>query len=87
MTQVKVRYHDIIARTDAGTLFLFSEKEAWVPNRYFRYSEGRNIVMPLWLADKKGLRYRPLLHIPETMTPVVNQSPIDELRYDPERGD
>ncbi len=82
---VRVKYHDIIAKTDKATLFLFSESEVWLPNKLFRFSQFNNVYMPLFLAQERKLDYcfKPLKHVPEKIEPKYNQEAIDELRFNP----
>ena len=75
---VKVRYQDILARTDRAILFLIAEREIWLPVRYLRFGQGRTMFLPLWLAREKSVDYREAYHHPVKMK-IENVEVIQEL--------
>lgn len=80
---VKAKYHDVIATTRKATLFLFEEKEIWIPNKLFRFMEGSYIKLPPFIADSKnlkGVKIKPIIYQPKKLEPIYNQEPIEELR-------
>lgn len=82
---VKAKYHDIIASTEKAVLFLFEEKEIWIPNKLFRFMEGKNIRIPPFIANEKKIKadkIKPVYFKPKDIEPVFNQQPIEELTYE-----
>lgn len=82
---VKVKYHDIIIKKEKATLFLFEEKEIWLPNKLFKFVDGKNIYLPNFLAIEKKLNAKQIadnIHQPKELKPVYNQEPINELIYE-----
>lgn len=80
--RLKVRYHDILAETEAAILFLISEEEVWLPKAAVRFCAGNFFSVSEEMAQKKGLRGTALYHVPEKLEPTFNQEALDELRYD-----
>lgn len=78
---VKVRVHDIIAKTDKAILFLISNREVWLPIKFVRPGKGKYITCPQWLAEKNELSFSLLYHVPEKIEPVYNQKPLEDLCY------
>lgn len=78
---LRVRYHDILAETQAAILFLISEDEVWLPRAAVRFCHGQFIALPEALVKKKGLRGTALYHVPEKIEPEYNQQPLDDLRW------
>lgn len=82
---VKVKYHDIVASTQKAVLFLFEDREIWIPNKLFRFMEGKNIRIPNFIAREKKIKadkIKPYNHQPKEIEPVFNQEPINELVYE-----
>ncbi len=80
---VKAKYCDIIANTDKATLFLFQEREVWMPNKLFRFMEGSYIKIPPFIADGKklkGVKIKPIIHKPKNIEPIYNQKAIEQLQ-------
>ncbi len=77
--RVKVRIKDRIADTGKAVLLLVSEQEIWFPKAAIRWGKGNYIICSQKLAEQKGIRYSPLLHIPDRIEPVYNQEAIDDL--------
>lgn len=78
-------YNDIISNTEKATLFLFDDKEVWIPNKLFRFSEGGNIKIPPFVATEKKINASKVkieYHRPEKIDPVYNQEAISELIYE-----
>jgi len=83
MDWVKIKYHDVITNSGKATLFLFEEKEIWIPNKLFRFMEGKYIKLPPFIADSKklsGIKIKPIIYQPKKLDPVYNQEAIEELR-------
>lgn len=82
---VKAHYHDIITSTERAVLFLFEDREIWIPNKLFRFMEGKNIRIPNFIAREKKIKadkIKPYNHQPKEIEPVFNQEPINELVYE-----
>ena len=82
---VKAHYHDIIKTTEKAVLFLFEEREVWIPNKLFRFMEGKNIRIPNFIAIEKNIKANKIEchhHQPKHIEPVFNQQPINELVYE-----
>jgi hypothetical protein len=80
---IKAKYHDVISKTDKATLFLFEEKEIWIPNKLFRFMEGTYIKLPPFIAKDKNIRASKIegeYHKPKNIEPIRNQEPIEELK-------
>jgi hypothetical protein len=80
---IKAKYHDVISKTDRATLFLFEEKEIWIPNKLFRFMEGSYIKLPPFIAKDKNIRASKIegeYHNPKNIEPKFNQEPIEELK-------
>jgi hypothetical protein len=80
---IKAKYHDIISKTDKATLFLFEEKEIWIPNKLFRFMEGSYIKLPPFIAKDKNIKASKIegeYHKPKNIEPKFNQEPIEELK-------
>jgi len=80
---IKAKYHDVIANTNKATLFLFEEKEIWIPNKLFRFMEGSYIKLPPFIAKDKNIKASKVgseYHKPKDIEPIYNQEPIEELK-------
>jgi hypothetical protein len=82
---IKAKYHDIISKTDKATLFLFEEKEIWIPNKLFRFMEGSYIKLPPFIAKDKNIRASKIegeYHKPKNIELIRNQEPLNDLKYE-----
>ena len=82
---IKAKYHDVISKTDRATLFLFEEKEIWIPNKLFRFMEGSYIKLPPFIAKDKNIKASKIeskYHNPKNIAPVYNQEPLNDLKYE-----
>jgi hypothetical protein len=82
---VKAKYHDIIASTEKAVLFLFEQKEIWIPNKLFRFMEGSYIKLPPFIAKDKNIKASKIVseyHKPKDIKPVYNQEPLIDLKYE-----
>jgi len=80
---IKAKYHDVISKTDKATLFLFEQKEIWIPNKLFRFMEGSYIKLPTFIAKDKNIKASKIVseyHKPKDIAPLYNQEPIEELK-------
>ena len=77
--QLKAKYKDIVLQTDKAVLFLFSERQIWLPKKLFKFYKKDWIIIPEFLAKDKGIDCQLLYHKPEPIEPVFNQQAIDDL--------
>lgn len=78
---VKVKINDILHQTHKATLFLIGEKEIWLPNVLFKFSDGNNIIISDKIAEEKFIfKYKKFIHIPEKFKINKKQEPIKELK-------
>lgn len=81
MMKVKVRYQDILYRTEKAVLFLIQEKEVWLPKSCFNLArQGRVIHVKKDMAVEKNFKFSELRHVPKKIAPVFNQEPKNELK-------
>lgn len=79
---VKVKYHEIIKNTGKATLFLFIDKEIWIPNKLYKFMEGKYIKLPSLFAREKKLKsfnIKSIYYKPKNIQPIFNQESIKEL--------
>ena len=80
--KVKVKYKDILHRTEKAALFLVKgERTVWLPCRAFRFGCGRTLVVDKSLAEAKGLEHKPYCHAPAPIEPEFGQEALEELTY------
>lgn len=84
--KVKIRYKEIIHKTDKAYLFLFKNNiQGWIPKSVVKLLSDTRAVVPKWVSEKYNLEYKEWYHIPDIL-PIIEEDIIEELRYNPENS-
>lgn len=82
MSKVKVKIRGIEVDLDRATLYRIGNRKVWLPHSGTE-DMGDYVVIDEWLAKVKDLPYKYYYNHPPKIEPIFNQSPLDELKYNP----
>lgn len=84
--KVRAWYSKIERSDENSSVLLVGGKRVELPNDAFKTGARNSVILEKSIAEKHGLRWKLLFHIPPKIAPVYNQICIDELRIKPTVG-
>lgn len=79
--KVRVCYSQIVSSNEKFSVFLVGGKRVELSNDSFKSGARNSVILEKSVAEKLGIRWKLLFHIPPKISPVYNQVCIDELRF------